>query len=178
VARAKNGQAICADRRTEEALARLNALLNEAKANGDLETWRRDQAVTRYLKGRTVISLCDELGVVRASVNRWLKWYNAQGAAPKLTQNQRLALARLVKAGPQAAGFTLWDVDRADGRRLNPPALWRELSFPPRLLLIAPNGVLRPAAAQALGEGGRGSASYMAERAPSRNKKKRLNAEA
>lgn len=117
MARAKTGEAISAARRTEEELAALAALLAEAKANGDLETWRRAQAVTRYLQGKSVLSLSPELGVTRGSINRWLQWFEARGAedlrprkapgaAPRLTAAQREELCALVEAGPQATGFT------------------------------------------------------------------------
>lgn len=117
MARAKAGQAISAERRTPESRAELAALLSEAKAKGDLDLWRRAQAVTRYLDGVPVLALVAELGVTRGAMNKWNQWFEAQGAAglrgrkapgpaPKLSEGQRAELCALVEAGPQAAGFT------------------------------------------------------------------------
>lgn len=60
--------------------------------------------------------MCAELGVVRASINRWLKWYDtlgldglrprkAPGPTPRLNERQREQLTRIIDDGPQAAGF-------------------------------------------------------------------------
>lgn len=115
--RSKNGQAIDARWRTPTALEALRALLREAAAAKDLETWRRAKAVLGYLEGRRVIAMCAELGVVRGSINRWLLWYNAMGAdglrtgkapgrPPRLSQDQLDRLGAMIDAGPQAAGFS------------------------------------------------------------------------
>jgi transposase len=83
---------------------------------GDLATWRRAHAVLGYINGKTVIALCDELDVVRASVNRWLQWYEgsgleglkprkAPGATPRLSDDHRAELVRIIEAGPQEASF-------------------------------------------------------------------------
>jgi transposase len=114
--RAKNGEAIGEQRRTDEELARLKELAKDAKASGSLETWRRARAILGYLAGRRVVDLAQELDVTRGSVNRWLQWFNAEGTtgllprkppggAPRLTQEQRDDLAGVIEAGPQAAGF-------------------------------------------------------------------------
>ena len=63
-----------------------------------------------------MLALAEDLGVVRASVNQWLRWYDtdgtdalrprkAPGAAPKLSEEQRAALVELIEAGPQASGY-------------------------------------------------------------------------
>jgi transposase len=116
VARSKNGEAISAERRTEEELLRLKELAKDATASGNLETWRRSRAVLGYLGGRRVVELAQELDVTRGSVNRWLQWFEAEGTAgllprkptggpPRLTQEQRDELAGVIEAGPQSAGF-------------------------------------------------------------------------
>jgi transposase len=116
VARAKNGQAIHPDRRTPKETARLRALLDEAEAAGDLDTWRRAKAIAGYLKGTRVVALAQELGVDRSAINKWMRWYDADGAdglrtgkapgAPsRLTEGQLQDLAAMVEAGPQAAGY-------------------------------------------------------------------------
>lgn len=117
MARSKKGEAIRVERRTGPDREALEALRSESKSKGDLATWRRTQAVIRYLEGRAVIPLCEDLGVCRAAINTWLKAYDTAGAeglrptkapgpAPKLTQAQRDELAKVVEDGPQAAGFT------------------------------------------------------------------------
>jgi transposase len=116
VARSKNGQIISPHRRTPAAKRKLRGLAKRSQSSGDLATWRRAHAVLGYIEGKTVIALCGELDVVRASVNRWLQWYEASGleglkprkapgAAPRLSEEQRAELAMIVEAGPQEAGF-------------------------------------------------------------------------
>lgn len=114
--RAKAGQAIQAKWLTRHEMAKLNALIVKAKKEGDLLTWRRAKAVRDYIRGKTVLALVEELDVVRASVNQWIRWFDATGtealrprkapgAAPKLTDAQRAELAVLIEAGPQAVGY-------------------------------------------------------------------------
>jgi transposase len=117
VARSKNGQAVRPDRRTPGQIAQLQALLREADQAKDLGTWRRAKAVLGYLDGQKVIALSEVLGVTRGSINRWLQWYQAMGAdglrdaerpgpTPRLSEAQKAELAKIIEAGPQAAGFT------------------------------------------------------------------------
>lgn len=117
MARSKTGQAISEFRRTGEQLAALDALVEEAKSRGDLDEWRRARAVRRYIDGKKVTVILEELGCCRSAVNTWLRWYEtkgadglrsrkAPGAAPRLSAPQRDELTRLVEAGSQAAGFT------------------------------------------------------------------------
>jgi transposase len=121
LARSKTGQAISEFRRTGEQLAALDALLEEAKARGDLDEWRRARGVRRYIDGKKVTVILEELGVSRSTVNTWLRWYEtmgadglrtwkAPGAVPRLSPVQKEELTMLIEAGPQAAGFTsgLW----------------------------------------------------------------------
>ena len=64
-----------------------------------------------------MIGLSEALGVTRGSINRWLQWYQAMGAdglrdaeppgpTPRLSAAQKAELAKIIEAGPQAAGFT------------------------------------------------------------------------
>lgn len=116
MARAKNWEAISASRRSRSERRRLARLLVESKRNRDLETWRRAKAVLGYIEGTRVIALAQQLGVTRGSVNRWLQWFEAQGAdglrprerpggAPRLSPAQYQELVTIIEAGPQAAGF-------------------------------------------------------------------------
>lgn len=115
--RARKGEAIRPERRARGERRRLRALLEKAKRHGDLMTWRRAKAVLAYLAGQPVIELLSELDVVRASVNRWLTWFNASGTdglrprkapgpTPRLTEEQLAELPTLIEAGPQAAGYS------------------------------------------------------------------------
>lgn len=117
MARSKNGQAISAARRTTAELKRLSEFTAAAAKNADLDAWRRGKAVGSYLAGETVISLAAQLDVTRGSINRWLQWFErkgtdglrsrkAPGAAPRLSQDQKDELAKLIEAGPQTAGFS------------------------------------------------------------------------
>lgn len=115
--RAKPGEAIQAKWLTRHELTKLNALVVKAKKERDLLTWRRAKAVRDYIRGKTVLALVEELDVVRASVNQWIRWYDtagtealrprkAPGAAPKLSEKQRIELGNLIDAGPQASGYS------------------------------------------------------------------------
>jgi len=70
-----------------------------------------------YIKGRSVISLAETLDVTRGAINRWLQWYELEGAdglrtlpvpgaAPRLNPGQQQALITLIEAGPMAAGYS------------------------------------------------------------------------
>jgi transposase len=115
--RAQKGQAICPERRTRPERRKLKALLEKSKKKGDLKTWRRAKAVQAYIAGESVTEIAKDLGLVRASVNRWLMWFNAKGAqgleprkalgaVPKLTSEQCKELENIIEAGPQAAGYS------------------------------------------------------------------------
>ncbi len=115
--RAKTGEAISPSRRSRKELAGLDALLQESESKSDLRTWRRATAVRSYIDGKKVIAIAEELRVCRAAVNQWLRWYEAQGAeglrarkppgaAPRLSEEQRSELVALIKAGPQACGYS------------------------------------------------------------------------
>jgi transposase len=114
--RSKPGKAIQAKWLTPHELAKLRALIATAKKAGDLLTWRRARAVWGYINGKSVLKLVEELDVVRASANNWIRWYDtggtealkprkAPGAAPKLTEDQRTELVEFIEAGPQASGY-------------------------------------------------------------------------
>jgi transposase len=60
--------------------------------------------------------MSETFGIPRGSINRWLQWYQADGAeglrtlkqpgrAPKLTEVQLLELTVLIDGGPMEAGF-------------------------------------------------------------------------
>ena len=115
--RSRAGEAISPRWRTPDEIAKLDALIGEAEARGDLKTWRRGRAVRGYLNGKKVLSLVEDFGVVRAAINQWLRWYDtmgadglrarkAPGAAPRLTQDQRDELVALIEAGPQGSGYS------------------------------------------------------------------------
>jgi transposase len=117
MARSKTGCAISAARRTPAAVAKLEAFLGAAQRAGNLKEWRRAKAVVDYIGRRRAAELASELRVARASINRWLQWYEADGvdglrtkkapgAAPRLSEDQRAELAKIIEAGPIAAGFT------------------------------------------------------------------------
>lgn len=114
--RTKKGQAIGLERKTPAEMKALRAVLDGAKREKDLETWRRAKAVLGYIGGVSVIELSEKLDVTRGSINRWLQWYDAAGAdgllpskapggIPKLNANQQDELVALIEAGPLACGF-------------------------------------------------------------------------
>ena len=117
MARSKNGEAIRPERRSRSNRGRLRTLLARAQRRGDLQTWRRAKAVLGYLRGKRVVELAEELNVTRGSINRWLQWFDAEGAdglkprvapgAPsRLSTEQLCELSTLIEAGPQAAGYS------------------------------------------------------------------------
>lgn len=121
MARAKNGKAVWGERRSRGERRRLKRLLVKAEKCKDLDTWRRAKAVLDYLGGKSVITLCAELRVVRSTINRWLNWFQVQGVdglrtkkppggTPLLTDEQYGHLISLIEGGPLAAGFSsgLW----------------------------------------------------------------------
>ena len=155
--RAKPGEAIQAKWLTRHELTKLNALIVKAKKDRDLLTWRRAKAVRDYIRGKAVLAIVEELDVVRASVNQWIRWFDtagtealrprkAPGAAPKLSQQQRIELGNLIDAGPQAAGYSggIWT-----GPRLG-DLIWRRFGVRyhnhhvPRLLHQLGFSVQRP----------------------------------
>lgn len=116
MARARNGEAIRADRRTSAAIAELNEFIRTAEKRSDLDEWRRGRAILGYINGQRVVDLAAEFDVTRGSVNRWLQWFDATGVeglktlkAPgpqsKLSAEQRRELTKLIEAGPIAAGY-------------------------------------------------------------------------
>ncbi len=97
-------------------LKQLDEFIVEAQLKNHLGEWRRGRAVRAYIDGRRVTDIAVEYGVTRGSVNRWLQWYDAdhveglrtsiaEGPAPKLTEEQREALAIIIELGPIQAGY-------------------------------------------------------------------------
>jgi transposase len=112
----KKGQAISAARKTPAQLRKLDAFIADATNREDLAEWRRGRAVRGYIDGRTVISLAADLGVQRGAINKWLQWYEADGAeglrtskppgsSPRLTEEQQAKLAQIIEDGPVAVGY-------------------------------------------------------------------------
>lgn len=150
--RSKKGEAISPRGRTEAARKKLRRFVAAADKRGDLDAWRRGRAILGYIQGRRVVEMAEELGVTRGAINRWLRWYEADGvsalvtgvapgAAPKLHDAQRQRLGELIDAGPQAAGYTsgVWTgpmigdlIEKHFGVRYHPhyvPELLRGLGF-------------------------------------------------
>ena len=117
MARSKNGQAISESRRSVDERMKLAVFLEEARAKGDLKTWRRAKAMTDYISGSRVVELCKQLDLARSTINTLLRAYEtrgvdalkirtAPGAKSRLTEEQKTALSKVVTDGPQAAGYT------------------------------------------------------------------------
>lgn len=116
MAQSNTGRAVRRARRRPAQLKQLDAFIVEAQRKNDLAEWRRGRAVRAYIDGRRVTDIATEAGVTRGSVNRWLQWYDAdhveglrtriaEGAAPKLTEEQREALTVIIELGPIQAGY-------------------------------------------------------------------------
>lgn len=116
VPRSKIGEAISTGRRTRRELRRLDEFISDANKRKDLAEWRRGRAVRGYIRGRTVISLAEELGVQRGAINKWLQWFEAEGAEglrtgispgrqPRLSDEQQARLAGIIEAGPVSVGY-------------------------------------------------------------------------
>ena len=117
MARSKNGQAIRPSQRTSEKLVSLKEFLDESERQADLATWRRGRAVLGYIEGRSVAQITVELDVSSSAIKKWLRRYDvrgvqglwtrtAPGAAHRLSDEQLAHLKDVIRAGPQAAGFS------------------------------------------------------------------------
>jgi len=117
MARSKNGQAIRESQRTPEKLEQLKEFLDEAEAQSDLVTWRRGRAVLGYIQGKSVTQMTKELDVSLSAVKKWIRAYDVQGvqglwtrtapgARHRLSDEQLAQLKDVIRAGPQAAGFS------------------------------------------------------------------------
>jgi len=152
MAKAKNGEAISADRRTRPARRELQRFITKCDKKGILDEWRRGKAVMRYINGESVTLIANDYDVVRGTVNRWLQWYEADGvsglqtgkppgAPPKLNDTQRQQVIELVEDGPIAAGYNsgVWTgpmigdlIEKQFGvcyHKHNVPRLLHELGF-------------------------------------------------
>jgi transposase len=152
MARSKTGEAISARRRSPSALKKLRKFIREREKAKDLEEWRRGRAVLGYINGRRVVDVAAECDVTRGAINRWLQWYEAMGIeglrtgkppgpAPKLSDEQREELGKLIDAGPLVAGYPsgVWTgpmigdlIEQRFGVRYhkhNVPRLLHELGF-------------------------------------------------
>jgi len=95
----------------------LSRRLQQAYASGDLRLVKRIPALLALAEGMSVQDVAEMLHLgeqtVRDYRNRFLAKYMASvtskrppGRPSKLTKTQRRELAALIKAGPQAAGYT------------------------------------------------------------------------
>ena len=116
MARVKKSEAIRPGRRKRKERSRLRKLLQKAKRDGDLKTWRRAKAVLDYIGGKSVVALGKALEVARSSIYRWFRRFNEKGtkglrgrkhpgSKPRLTKEQLKELSLVIQGGPQAAGF-------------------------------------------------------------------------
>ena len=107
--------AVRKSRKTPDALKSLKGFA-KSQEKVDPKAWRRAMAVTSYIQGHSSISISEQFDVARASVNRWLQWYDQlgldglrtqkrEGRLPRLTVEQMNELAQFVEEGPQASGF-------------------------------------------------------------------------
>ena len=117
VAKTKAGEAIRPSLRTGKQFTALKRLARESKKAGDIKTWVRAKCVLGYIGGGRAEALAAQFDTTRGSVNRWLVWYNAEGAGGlreqprpgrprELTQRDEDLLCTLIDQGPQTAGFT------------------------------------------------------------------------
>jgi transposase len=185
VARSKNGEAISPDRRRGKDLKEVRSLLEDADARGDLMEWRRARAVIGYIDGKTVIEMAGELGVVRSAINRWLGWYEAEGAnglrtrkspgaAPKLDERQRAALADLIEGGPRALGYSsgIWTGPMIGDLIAERFGVRYHNHYIPRLLHDLGFSVQRPRRRWARADA-KAQATWLRERLPAIKKKQR-----
>jgi transposase len=72
--------------------------------------------VLGYLRGERVAEMAQDWEVARASINRWLQWFDAEGTeglkprkapgpAPRLSEAQHAELTVIIEAGPQSSGY-------------------------------------------------------------------------
>jgi transposase len=155
--RAKTGEAIPAEMRRPEDIAELEAFLRRSKAKKKHDEVLRFRAVLGYIDGQSVASMTKTLKTLRSVINKWLRWYVTAGAeglltqarpgAPtKLTAEQMQELARIVKDGPIAAGYTsgVWTGPMVGDLVLQRFGVRYHFEYIPRLLNKLQFSVQRP----------------------------------
>jgi transposase len=102
---------------SRETVKALTQTLQCAYKAADVRLMRRTSALLALSQGEPVESVAGRQAVAESSVYNWLKLFVLQGVAglrvqwkggrpSKLTATQKARLVELVKAGPEAAGFT------------------------------------------------------------------------
>ena len=100
-----------------ETVKALTQTMQSAYKAADVRLIRRTSALLALSQGEPVESVAGRQAVAESSVYNWLKLFVLQGVAglrvqwkggrpSKLTATQKARLVELVKAGPEAAGFT------------------------------------------------------------------------
>ena len=103
-------------RSTTTTRKRLEETLRRAFKGGDVALVKRVTALLALTRGETVDAVAASVGVGRSTVYEWLRAFLVAGVRglrvqwkggrpAKLTPTQRRRLAKIVKAGPEAAGF-------------------------------------------------------------------------
>lgn len=99
-----------------ETVKALGEILRQAYRAGDAPLVKRVTALLKISRHEAVSSIAEELGCAESSVYLWFKKLVYEGVAGlkltwrggrpnRLTKRQKVQLAELIKAGPQAAGF-------------------------------------------------------------------------
>jgi len=102
---------------SRETVKALTQTMQSAYKAADVRLIRRTSALLALSQGEPVESVAGRQAVAESSVYNWLKLFVLQGVAglrvqwkggrpSKLTATQKARLVELVKAGPEAAGFT------------------------------------------------------------------------
>src|ERR1700758_3016928 len=101
------------------AITRVNLTASELRASAtkakDVSAARRMLCLAMVLEGADRTTAAESCGMDRQTLRDWVHRYNAEGlpglydrkrpgARPKLTTEQRAALAAMVEAGPQPEG--------------------------------------------------------------------------
>ena len=98
-------------------IKKLKKMCDNAKQRGDMAVWRRCTAILRYLSGKSVISIAEELDAARSSVYNWIERYVSMGVSGmlsetspgrprRLTPEQEKLLIKIIEAGPVVAGYS------------------------------------------------------------------------
>lgn len=188
MARSRNGEAVPAELRSEEAVRALVAFQQTARGESDLDCWFRATAVLKYIEGNAVVLIAAALDVGESSVYDGIGWYRREGlqglasarrgrSEPRLSASQREALGALLDAGPLSAGFTtgLWTGKRVAALILEKFGVAYHPQSVPRLLHQMKFSVQRPRKRLARADA-EAQAAWRRERLPAIKKKPRTAA--
>ncbi|MDQ3231204.1 MAG: IS630 family transposase [Pseudobdellovibrionaceae bacterium] len=98
-------------------IAQLHSKMNRAKEDADISCMRRCQGLIGVLMGKTYRDVSCLIGVSEETLRLWINAYlvdgirsvisrRSPGRPSKLTKSQKSLIKKVIKSGPEAAGYT------------------------------------------------------------------------